>query len=152
MLLLTFFLSAGVSIAADVKQEWLTSKLYGSDDKDASLGRVTITAEADKYLIHIANDSSFQCELTFDGKGEPERLSNCRSLLKKDNPRRVLESEIPLSCSRLRREVVCKGQYTLASGSYTSKTYMTIARSLGASFDCSKQRQALNRRSAQTLG
>jgi hypothetical protein len=52
MLLLTFFLSAGVSIAADVKQEWLTSKLYGSDDKDASLGRVTITAEADKYLIH----------------------------------------------------------------------------------------------------
>jgi len=136
--------SAMVSGAANEKQEWLSSELYGSDNDGASLRRVTIRPQADKYLIDIANQFSFQCELTFDAQGNPEKLLNCRSLLKEgDRPAgswRTLESEIPLSCSRSRREVVCKGQYTLVGRSYTSKTYMTIARSPGASFDCSKAR------------
>jgi len=144
ILFLLVFLNGSLFAATDDKQEWLASQLYGSDNEAASLRPVTIKPQGDKYLIHIANQFSFQCELTFDAHGNPEKLLNCRSLLEEGGQPigswQVRENEIPLSCSRSAGEVVCKGAYTLVGRSYTSKASMTIARSLGASFDCSKAR------------
>jgi uncharacterized protein len=114
------------------QERWLTSKPYGSDNEIAALREVRIWQEGGKYHVHIRNQFSFQCELTFDGNGMPARLARCESTLKPgdewyDGTRwAVREDEVALTCAVLKREVVCRGEYTLLPNA--SRDRMTIAR------------------------
>lgn len=113
------------------KQAWLTSPLYGGDNAMAKPKRVTITPKADKagYQVHITNQLSFVCNLGFNSKGQPARLSSCTTTLPENREWKVVQKRVPLHCSTLAKEVVCSGTYDLgmpAGGTYPGR--MTIAR------------------------
>jgi uncharacterized protein len=114
------------------KEKWLSSRLYGSDNEIAALKEVKIWQEAGKYWAHIKNQFSFKCELTFGSNGMPQRLSQCESMLRPGDEWydgslwATKENEIPVSCSVLKNEIVCKGKYTMLP--IGESDYMTIAR------------------------
>ena len=124
---------------------WLTSSLYGSDNNGAALKKVTIRNTGNSYKINILNQFNFECDLTFDNKGNLSSLLNCIS---KDEPRPICnpdmpnslcatssgcfrtkdeknpacyeswvveDSKIKLTCKTLKSEQVCRGGYTLAT-------------------------------------
>ena len=115
-----------LSASTSEKSKWLSSFLYGNDNGDASLRKVTISAESDGYYIKIKNQFGFKCELQFNTLGQPQQLSNCLSTT--DEDWYSLENKINLSCSTLSSEVVCKGNYTLVNSDYRSSSVITIAR------------------------
>ena len=104
---------------------WLTNSLYGSDNGYASLRRVTITDRGGYYEAYITNQFSFTCRIDFDAKGDPARLSRCRSA----DRWTASPDTIVLTCSTNGTERVCQGTYTLASpDGFTDAARMTIAR------------------------
>jgi hypothetical protein len=124
---------------------WLTFLLYGSDNNIAALKKVTIRNTGDNYKINILNQFNFECDLTFDNKGNPASLLNCIS---KDKPSPICNPDMPdsfcatssgcfktkdeknpacyeswvvkdakikLLCTTSKSEQVCRGKYTLAT-------------------------------------
>ena len=138
-----FGLFASFSFAADASDEvrnaWLTSKLYGNDNDGASLRRVTISeAVPGRFSVLIENQFGFQCNLAFGEDGHPRQLSGCVSKGVregvKDDEWFVQEPDaITLNCAKLAKEIVCKGRYVLASGNLVlGPAEMTIAMSRSA--------------------
>lgn len=138
-----FGLCASFSFAGDVSDEirnaWLTSKLYGNDNDGASLRRVTISeADSGRFSVLIENQFGFQCDLAFGEDGHPRQLSGCVSKGVregiKDEEWLVREPEvIDLNCAKLSKEIVCKGRYVLAAGNFVlGPAEMTIAMSRSA--------------------
>ena len=109
------------------------------------LGLVTIRNTGDNYKINILNQFNFECDLTFDNKGNPASLLNCIS---KDKPSPICNPDMPdsfcatssgcfktkdeknpacyeswvvkdakikLLCTTSKSEQVCRGKYTLAT-------------------------------------
>lgn len=118
-------------LAAAEKRAWLESPLYGGDNAMARARRVTISPKAGAagYRVHIANQFSFECDLSFNSKGQPSRMSGCAPRLPENSEWKVAQKEIRLRCSTLATEVVCSGDYDLgmpAGDVYPGR--MTIAR------------------------
>lgn len=117
-----------------LRKAWLSARLYGNDNDGAALRRVTIRqTQEGKYIVLITNQFGFQCDLAFGEDGYPRQLSNCVSESERegkssDDVWRVKEPEvIQMSCTKLAKEVVCRGDYTLAAGNFVSSGQMTIA-------------------------
>jgi hypothetical protein len=142
---------------------WLVSRLYGSDNQMAALQKVVIAVREGRFQINIRNQFNFDCDLSMDAAGNPSSLSNCKSregptpICDKDRPDswcaqnlgcfqspneknpkcfnhwQVREAVVPLKCTTLKTEQVCKGKYTLATTSsepLSGKDEFTIARRL----------------------
>ncbi|MDO5691837.1 MAG: hypothetical protein Q4G70_05050 [Pseudomonadota bacterium] len=127
-------LSLAGDMADSVRKAWLTAKLYGNDNDGAALRPVVIQEVApNRFSVHIQNQFGFKCDLTFDADGYPHQLSNCVS--HEDGKPGGTDAwfvqepaVIDLICSTTRKEVVCKGDYVLAKGSFKMDwTPMTIA-------------------------
>jgi hypothetical protein len=109
--------------------QWLSSRLYGSDNRVAALRQVTISAsDGGGWSVLISNQFSFKCEIEFDSNGDPSRLKNCKS---GEAGWIATPSNIPVTCSVGGAERVCKGRYTLGTISDPTSwgvDFLTIAR------------------------
>ena len=129
----------GGDAANAVRNAWLTAKLYGNDNDGAALRRVTISkVDDDQFIVLVENQFGFQCDLVFGEDGFPRRLLNCVSQSERMGGEngtiwRVREPEaIELSCTKLAKEVVCRGSYVLEAGTFASPSEITIAMSRSA--------------------
>lgn len=126
---------------------WLHAPLYGSDNQDAALRKVTLRAVDGGYKVRVDNQFAFECGLDFSAAGTPLALRQCKSTLKPGDAWyqagqvwRVKEGVVALQCTNAKKEVVCRGDYTLevadegrpfhALGGGASRDYFTIARKL----------------------
>ncbi len=131
------------SAASEPTNPWLTASLYGNDNGDAALRKVTIRSVANTLRIRIQNQFDFECTLSLDSAGDPATLTNCVSqaepspICNPDMPDSecaiytgcfrtkdeadpacfatwvAKEPIIKLSCVTLKDEEVCNGEYTL---------------------------------------
>lgn len=111
------------------KQLWLESPLYGSDNHMARARRVTISPSGDGYRVLIANQWSFECDLAFNSRGQPARMTRCAPSLPENSEWTVVQKTVALHCTTRAAEVVCSGEYDLgmpAGGTFPGR--MTIAR------------------------
>jgi len=145
-LLVSLFMQSAALAFGDgqIKSVWLTSSLYGNDNKVAALSKVKIYKGREDYRIYVRNQFGFDCKISFDSAGNPANLSYCSSRQKPSpvcNPRmpnsqcaiasncfrkpnetnpacfyrwKVVESIVPFKCVKTRKEQICKGRYTLS--------------------------------------
>ncbi len=126
---IVMFATFAASAAGGQTSVWLTSKVYGHDNNMASLRPAIITSEVGEYTIKISNQFGFSCGLVFDKKGDPAELSDCASTLNESDKWTASPHTIKLRCVSTKTERICKGQYTLTSGSgYSSDAEFAIAR------------------------
>lgn len=108
---------------------WLQGGLYGHDNPAAAIRRVRITEiQSGRYEVTISNQFGFVCSIDFNSNGNPLRLRACSSA--NEPSWSVSPQEINLKCEQYSSEVICRGQYELSSGAYSSPSEMVIARKL----------------------
>ncbi len=113
------------------KNKWLTGKLYGSDNEYAALRKVILRQENGKHYAFVKNQFTFECELLFADSGLPTGLRACRQTTEENKNWSVTETDIPLKCKVIKKEMVCKGWYNLvSSGQSGMKSEFAIARKL----------------------
>ena len=122
--LLVFASNALAQGPSEEQSLWLHSKLYGSDNVYAALREVKITQEGSRFRVFIKNQFAFNCDLSFSAKGQPEKLTQCKSSEVVYNSGDESETtwkfdrdEIALRCRKGKTEVVCRGKANLDSGS-----------------------------------
>ncbi|MDH5653472.1 MAG: hypothetical protein OEZ39_16555 [Gammaproteobacteria bacterium] len=72
--------------AGEPSNDWRSAKLYGNDNEYASLRKVNIFKQDGEYRVYIHNQFRFECQLSFDEKGNPAQLSGCKS---REEPRPI---------------------------------------------------------------
>jgi hypothetical protein len=97
--------------AGELAPQWLSAKLYGSDNGVAALMSVRIGGSAGSYTATIENQMGFVCRLGVSASGDPGYVEACRS---KDGTRSD-RNRIPLHCASNRSERVCTGEYVMIS-------------------------------------
>lgn len=109
--------------------EWLNFPLFGSDNRVASLRKVSISEVGPGgWSVFISNQFGFRCDIEFDSNGNPAILKNCKSIGSPDwiaNP-----SVITMTCNSSAKERKCSGKYVLGTKENPNlwgEDYLTIA-------------------------
>jgi hypothetical protein len=111
--------------ANDIKL-WLDSSLYGNDNELAALKPIKIKQADEKYTVEFTSNLGFVCVLTFNEQGQPATLSACAMAEPEPPYWQTEESIIPLKCVTKKKEIVCRGNYTIQP--IDARDFFTIAR------------------------
>lgn len=115
-----------LSTKASNIRNWLDAPLYGNDNELAALKPVKIKEADGKYTVEFTSNLGFACVLTFNEQGDPAALSSCAMVNPEPPFWETEESIIPLKCVTKKKEVVCRGDYTIQP--LDARDFFTLAR------------------------